>query len=246
MATLVRSARSQRAKSLRLRAWSAVLVAGMAVSGCGQARDVAGSGAASQSTSPTQSPGANADPVTLSVDAECPAAGYSFVSLLTGFKDWTAAVGKVISPDSPNASELVKDSDGNPFMVYGEFDAVIDKSLAGPQLETHISFSFQGGKSGAIVTDIDKHSQSAWAEDGSFLGLVRADAQSPTGWIADMLPVVDGRVVFPNVGCFEPAGLKDVDKRSVSVLVFDNGTVSESSGLFQTASLDEIARSVAQ
>ncbi len=246
MATLVRSAWSNRAKSIRLGAWSAVLIAGMVVSGCGQAPDVAGSGTAGQPASAAQSTRASADPVTISVDAQCPVAGYPFVLLLTGFKDWTTAVGKVISPDSPKASALVKDSDGNPFMVYGEFDAVIDKSLAGPKLETQIPLSFQGGKSDGVVTDIDKHSQSAWAKDGSFLGLVRADAQSPTGWIADMLPVIDGRVVFPNIGCFEPAGLKDVDKRSVSVLVFDNGTVSESSGLFQTASLDEIARSVAQ
>lgn len=247
MATLMRNAWSKRAKSIQLGTGSALLVVGLAVSGCGrQAAAVVDSGVASQSAIAVQSTDASADPMTVSVDAQCPVAGYPLVSLLTGFKDWTTAVGQMVSSARPEASAVVKDSVGNPFMVYGEFDAVIEKSLAGPQLETQLPLSFQGGKSDGVVTDIDVHAQSAWAQDGSFLGLVRADAQAPTGWIADVLPVVDGRVVFPNVGCFEPAGLTDVDKRFVSVLVFDNGVVTESSGLFKTASLDEIARSVAK
>jgi hypothetical protein len=201
---------------------------GLAVSACGgHGPVVVDSGVDSQSAVAVQSTDAGADPTTLSVDAECPVAGYPFVSLLTGFKDWTTAVGKMVNPARPETSAVVRDPDGNPFMVYGEFDAVIDKSLTGPQLETQMLLSFKGGRSDGVVTDIDVHSQSAWAQDGSFLGLVRADTQAPTGWIADVLPVVDGRVVFPNVGCFEPAGLTDVDKRSVSVFVFDNGAVTD-------------------
>lgn len=247
MVTLMRNAWSKRAESIQLGTCSALLVVCLGVSGCGrQAATVVDSGVDSQSAIAVHSTDASADPMTMRVDAQCPVAGYPFASLLTGFKDWTTAVGKMVSPARPEASAVARDSDGNPFMVYGEFDAVIDKSLAGPQLESQIPLSFQGGKSDGVVTDVDVHAQSAWAHDGSFLGLVRADAQAPTGWIADVLPVVDGRVVFPNVGCFEPAGLTDVDERSVSVLVFDNGAVTESSGLFQTASLDEIARSVAQ
>ena len=106
-----------------------------------------------------------------------------------------------------------------------------------------VPLSFQGGQTDTVVTQVGTESQSAWAEDGSFLGLVRADSEAPTGWIADLLPVVAGRVVFPeSVGCFEPAGLQDVDERPVSVLVVDNGTVIEHSGRFRTAGLDEITR----
>lgn len=245
MAILKRSGWSKRVKSMRSTAWSAVLAVGVVVSGCGHAPATADAGVASQPVTPTQSTSADTAPTTIQVEGSCIDSKYPFVSLLAESEVSTAVVGKIVSPDIPKGSYLAKDSDGNPLMVYSEFDAVIDRSLAGPQLETRTPLSFRGGESDGAVTDIDKHMLSAWAKDGSFLGLVRADTEPRTGWAASTLPVVDGRVVFLNGNCFTPAGLKDVDKRSVPVLIFDNGTVAESSGPFQTASLDEIIESLA-
>jgi hypothetical protein len=226
----------------------------MVVSGCAQPDTTANSGTTGRPVGAVQSadagnpatvPGSGA--TTVAVHASCPTKGYPFVSLLTGVNNWTTALGKVIHPGAPEVSKVVAESDAGPAMIYGEFDAAISQVLTGPRLEQHVSLSFPGGKTDEIVTDIGKGSQSAWAEDGSFIGLFRADTEAPTGWIADVLPVIEGRVVFPDgVGCFEPAGLRDVDKRAVSVLVFDNGTVIELSGLFPTASLDEITRKLAQ
>lgn len=129
-------------------------------------------------------------------------------------------------------------------MLYGQFDAVSEKELSGPRLKNMVCLSLPGGMADGYVTEIDRTTQSAWANNGSFIGLIRPDRQVPTGMVIDALPVVNGRIISPNIGCLEPVGLSDVDKRSVSVLVFVNGTLVKVSGVYLTASLDEVVRLV--
>lgn len=211
----------------RLRAWAAVAVGATLLAGCASSpAPTAPATTAPRATVVTAAgatDGAMASRVTttLAMEASCPAAGYPFVSLLTGFGDWSTVVGRIASPASPTTSKLVPESESSAAMIYGEFSAAIDTPLHGPALAGHVPLSFRGGRAGDIVTDIDTHSQSGWAQDGAFLGLIRSDNEAPTGWIADTLPIVDNRVVFPGVTCFEPAGLSDVDRRQVSVLAFD-------------------------
>lgn len=179
-------------------------------------------------------------PTTLTVDAECPVRGYPFIKLITGYQGWSTVVGTIGDPAEPQRSTLVEESDDAPAMIYAEFAASIGEVLSGPSLDKQLSISFQGGKSDSYVTQISAEAQSAWAPDGSFLGLVRPDAEAPSGWIADMLPIVNDRLVFPDIGCFEPAGLQDVDRQTLTVSIFDNGIVREVSGSYPTAALSEI------
>lgn len=225
--------------------WLVVLSVGLAIASCGQ-QQATDSHVAAHSTNVTptamtdESTENGSGPTTLTVDAECPVQGYPYVKLITGFKSWSTVVGTIDDPTEPQRSTLVEESDDAPAMVYGEFTVSIRNILSGPSLDKQLSISFQGGKSDRYVTQISAEAQSAWAPDGSFLGLVRPDAEAPSGWIADMLPIVNDRVVFPDIGCFEPAGLQDVSQQSLAVLIFDNGIVREVSGSYPTAALSEI------